>query len=229
MDPALPFSHLPRPAPLCCHPHPGAVFALWNLHPQGPPRDAGSNSSFGNTALNPCFGPSPPKKAAERGRQRAGGAGRVLAASPRALGAAGRKSCPHSLGAAGSTPLQLCEVKTKPWRCSGPSPTQTRALLRKGVGNEGISSPRAELSCRQLLLPVAFDSWAFWGLRSCLQSPSPFARLMCNLNSPAPWFLPRFLFCTRATPHSDLASPKSPELFSALSSRGTEGDSSKPK
>lgn len=173
---------LPPSSPCCrvCSPAPPSS--------RGLPGDAGGNSEngFGNAALCLCFGLTPPK------RQQAGGAGRGEAASP--PGAAGKAP-------AGSTRSLTAETRTvrggeKLNHRDAPAhlqpqpkqhPASSPALWGKGVGNEGITSPRAELSHWPLPSPVAFDySGPLLGTQKpSAQSPSPLQRSKHHLKPPA--------------------------------------------
>lgn len=145
IDPATPSFYLPRLVPGCHHRHLVAVFAHQHLHPLGDCRgDAGGNSEngFGNAALCLCFGLTPPKKG-----QQAGGAGRGEAASP--PGAAGKASAGSTRSLTAETRTVQGGEKTKPSRCSSPSPTPTQAtpgfepssLGKRGGKMKGSQAP----------------------------------------------------------------------------------------
>lgn len=227
MDAATPFSYLPHPAPPLLPPSPRyRVYSLVSPS-SGITQGCSSNSKsgFGHTALNPCFGLNPPKK------QQKGG-GRELGVQ-----AGCRQPLPALLGAAGTTstgstaPLQLWKVKTKPWRCSSPSPTPTQAMLQlfreKGWEIKGYQAPG--LSYQKL--PVAFGSGGSLLGGSKLPAVAiPLARLMCNPGPAVSPLLPVLhqIQSSRtpgATPEPDLPNPKRPELFRARFSRATTGDS----
>lgn len=136
---------------------------------------------------------------------------------PALLGAAGRTST------GSTTPLQLWKVKSKPWRCSSPPPTQTQAVPQlfweKGWEIKGYQGPwlcyLAGSSCSHWLLILGVP---FWGLRSCLHSPSPLQGSHATL---APWFLLCFLFCAglrEAEPpeHPRPGQPRGSFLFSPM-------------